>query len=190
MRCPRSRFYRFHILRGYNLLELKIKLIEASYSSGLLGFYKCVFGHSPLLTKQFSELIRRSPRSVPPRLINRRCVFSVLKPVMINILHLASLSFCFLQIDNYNSLEHTTSRTTSLFFYHIWYSNLSILQWHIDFPRDIIFSPNLKSKMISDWCRQYCLISWWVWCEYPHDTVLLICKQSSDYSIFVHEWRA
>jgi hypothetical protein len=74
-------------------------------------------------------------------------------PVMINILHLASLSFCFLQIDNYNSLEHTTSRTTSLFFYHIWYNNLSILQWHIDFLRDIIFSPNLKFKMISDWCN-------------------------------------
>lgn len=45
----------------------------------------------------------------------------------INILHLVSLEFCFLQIDNYNSLEHTRSQTTLLFFYHIWDNSLSII---------------------------------------------------------------
>ena len=71
---------------------------------------------------------------------------------MISILHLASLSFCFLQIDNYNSLEHTKSRTTLLFFYHIWYSKLSILQPLICFVRDITFSPS--SLMKNDYVKQ------------------------------------
>jgi hypothetical protein len=47
---------------------------------------------------------------------------------IISILHLVCQSFCFLQIDNYNSLERTKSRTTLLFFCRIWYNKLSILQ--------------------------------------------------------------